>query len=122
MLLLSLMKETRYDAEVRFLQDAIIRSLDHDQEGVESFAESGAVLELSETHKRALAALEALKRMADEDLRAESSSQNVPRSPDSSAGDQNLTDPNDSSRPIVLADEGFYPGYEIFNLRSIDDD
>ncbi len=84
-LLLSLMRETRYDAEVRLLQDSLISCLSNDQDELELLAGSGTVVELSEMHKRVLAALKALRRLTDEDMGSYGDAQH--ESPSSSTRD-----------------------------------
>ena len=66
-LLLSLMRDTRYDPEVRYLQESLIQNLVPSAAAADSFAGPEAAPELTEAHKRAVRALESLKRLNEEE-------------------------------------------------------
>ncbi len=66
-LLLSLMRDTRYDPEVRSLQENLIQNLVPSNFAADSFAGPEAAPELTEAHKRAVRALESLKRLTEEE-------------------------------------------------------
>jgi hypothetical protein len=66
-LLLSLMKETRNTSDVKELQDELIRSLLDSDEGNDSSSSLDSPTQLSDTHRKALKAIQTLKRLPERD-------------------------------------------------------
>lgn len=66
-LLLSLMKETRNASDVKELQDELIRSLHEAGEETDPSSSLDGPTQLSDTHRKALKALQTLKRLPEQD-------------------------------------------------------